>query len=581
VDEAQHGPLSGSSSTGDDVATGEFGSFDLLLSLAVPVEDETSDQVRRRVEVGKLGEMPTESEFAGAQEPTGRRVAVLDAPRPREVATAASRATHARRRRTSRLSIPLTAVLTIQTALSLRLIWSNTAFNDEALYLWAGHLELAHILHGAPVPAFQTYFSGAAVIYPPLGALADSLGGLAGARVLSLAFMLGATSLLYGATSALFGRRAGNIAAASFVALGTVQFVGAFATYDAMALFLMALAAWIVVKARGWPSEPLLIIGGIVLALADATKYPTALWDPVVIALAALTATEGSWLRSVARSARLAIYIGLPLAAGLRFGGHSYLQGVLFTTLARGHGNVPAVAVLRDSVVWIGIIFIIALRGLVIADSMRTRLLCGTMALAVVLAPLEQARIHTLTSLDKHVAFGAWFGAIAVGYVLAQAVDTSKYAGLRIPIGTVMFITVLGLVQSSGFYTEWPDSAKMVAAIASASSESPGPILAEQGAVVNYYMQAPPDVVTNTFGFVYWNAYERKEVRGNAAYEAAIRSHYFKIIEIDYSFPARLARDRLIVRTVKSTPGYRLVAEIPWRGAAFGRREFLVWRYQA
>ena len=62
----------------------------------------------------------------------------------------------------------LVAILTVQAVLSLRLVWANTAFLDEATYLFAGHAELAHWLHGAPPPSFATYFSGAPVIYPPL-----------------------------------------------------------------------------------------------------------------------------------------------------------------------------------------------------------------------------------------------------------------------------------------------------------------------------------------------------------------------------------------------------------------------------
>src|SRR5579863_1731300 len=222
-------------------------------------------------------------------------------------------------------SVPLLAVLALQTFLSLRLIWSRTASNDEALYLWAGHLELAHILHGTPVPGFQTYFSGAPFIYPPLGAVADSLGGLAAARILSLAFMLGATVLVYGTTRQLFGRRAGEIGAGSFGLLGSAEFLGAFATYDAMALFLLALAAYLVVLARGWFSEPLLIAAGLVLALADATKYPTTLWNPVLISLAALTATRGGWLRQSSRAVRLALYTSAPIVVALlRLGRSSY-----------------------------------------------------------------------------------------------------------------------------------------------------------------------------------------------------------------------------------------------------------------
>ncbi|HEX3925252.1 MAG TPA: glycosyltransferase family 39 protein, partial [Streptosporangiaceae bacterium] len=144
---------------------------------------------------------------------------------------------------------PLAAVLIVQAVLSLRLVWVNTAFQDEATYLWAGHLEWANWLHGTPVPPFAAYFSGAPVIYPPLGALADSIGGLAAARILSLVFMLGATALLWGAADRLYGRRPAFFAAALFAVMGPTLHLGAFATYDAMAVFLVALATWLVVRA--------------------------------------------------------------------------------------------------------------------------------------------------------------------------------------------------------------------------------------------------------------------------------------------------------------------------------------------
>src|SRR6202012_5420254 len=97
---------------------------------------------------------------------------------------------------------------------------------------------------GTPVPGYSSYFSGAPVLYPPLGALADSLGGLAGARILSLAFMLGATALLWSMTGKLFGGRAAGCAAALFAVLGPTLRLGAFATFDPMALLLLAAAAW-------------------------------------------------------------------------------------------------------------------------------------------------------------------------------------------------------------------------------------------------------------------------------------------------------------------------------------------------
>ena len=183
----------------------------------------------------------------------------------------------------------LIAILTVQAVLCLRLVWSNTAYIDEATYLWAGHLEIAHLLHGTPVPPFQSWFSGAPVIYPPLAAVADHLGGLTGARFLSLIFMIGATALLWNVTSRLFGYRAAFFAAALFAVLGPTQFLGALATYDAMALLLLAASVWCVVAARDRGDSTLLLVAGTAaLALANAAKYATALFDPVVVVLAAL-----------------------------------------------------------------------------------------------------------------------------------------------------------------------------------------------------------------------------------------------------------------------------------------------------
>ena len=146
--------------------------------------------------------------------------------------------------------------------LSLRLVWANTASLDEATYLFAGHAELVHWLHGAPPPSFATYFSGAPVIYPPLAALAASTGGLTAARLLSLAFMLGATGLLWAPRRSCSADRSAFFAAALFAVAGPTQALGAFATYDAMALFLLAASAWCVVSAQDRDNSSLLLAAG-------------------------------------------------------------------------------------------------------------------------------------------------------------------------------------------------------------------------------------------------------------------------------------------------------------------------------
>jgi len=247
---------------------------------------------------------------------------------------------------------PLLVVLAAQAALSLRLVWSNTAFQDEALYLRAGHLEWDHWLHGAAIPAFPSYMSGAPVLYPPLGALADTVGGLAGARILSLGFMLAATALLWATTARLFGQRAALLATGLFATLAGTQFLGAFATYDAMALLLLALAAWLGVRSAScaFPARTALLgWAGAMLALADAVKYATTLFTLVVIVLAALAVarTQGARAGWAAAGSVFGSWLVVVLVA-VRLAGPMYWQGVQVTTLDRPLSTAAVSLVLRN-----------------------------------------------------------------------------------------------------------------------------------------------------------------------------------------------------------------------------------------
>ena len=131
--------------------------------------------------------------------------------------------------------------MVLQAVLTLRM--SNTAFEDEGLYLYVGHLEIRHFLHGAALQGdYPSYFSGAPVLYPVLGALADSIGGLAAARALSLLEMLAVTGLIYAMSRRLFNERVALCAAIGFAVTEPALFLGHLATYDATALFLLTLA---------------------------------------------------------------------------------------------------------------------------------------------------------------------------------------------------------------------------------------------------------------------------------------------------------------------------------------------------
>jgi 4-amino-4-deoxy-L-arabinose transferase-like glycosyltransferase len=459
-------------------------------------------------------------------------------------------------------SWPLLAVLAVQAALSLRLIWSNTAFQDEALYLRAGHLEWARWLHHAPIPGFPAYFSGAPVIYPPLGALADSVGGLAAARILSLCFMLGVTSLLWGTTVRLYGLRAAVLAAALFATLAGTQFLGAFATFDAMALFLLSLAVWLGVRSADGEFRTrtaLLVASGCSLALADVVKYATALFTPVVIIVVALAARgRRPRARLTAVLAVLGSWLALA-AAAVAAGGHQYWLGLETSTLARAGSNVPVSAVLQHAYVWTSLILVLAVLGVLLARRSETggKLLPAVLAVAALLAPAEQARLHTTVSLQKHVVFGAWFAAIAAGYAMARLsrVDPGRgwAAVLALPIAASTLFGSMG--QAASLYRVWPNSTSLVSVLRSSVRAHPGDYLAEDYDVEAYYLRAqvPWQRWSDTYFFSYPGA-----LPGGPSYQAAIDHHFFSLVILD--FGDTVATDRQIGSDMHHAGGYYILA---------------------
>jgi len=463
---------------------------------------------------------------------------------------------------------PLVVVLMLQLALSLRLIWSNTAFGDEALYLWAGHLEWAHWLHGMPIPDFASYFSGAPVVYPPIGAVADAIGGLAAARALSMIFMLVSTMLVYlTARSLLFDKRAAFYSAAVFALLGPTISL-AFATYDAMALMLIALSALLAVRAAGRCPDLFLIPAGLAMALANITKYASALWDPAVIALAIAAAWhEGPWLR-ILRPARLAAYAGCALVIALfRLGRPTYEHGVLATTLARPSGTAPPLSVLGDGLNYIGPVIVLSLLAVIASrwGSNRIRFLCICVTIACLLAPVNQARIHTLTSLHKHVVFGAWFAAIAAGYVISQANRLQLERSWRVAVcaAAVIPLTLIAFDVSGGLY-QWAPSNNLVATMKPLlrSEQAHYLIDPESANILYYYLHA--NVYPGELSLVqcsWWDPALRRQLQGPSACAAAIKAGYYNLIETDDAAngPEGTPAENAVWRAIRSSGKYRMI----------------------
>ena len=528
---------------------------------------------------------------------SGRHIA--SEPRPSTM----DRPVHRAPRRTSLAPpgwLPLLAVLVAQALLSVRLLGADTAFQDEATYLWAGHLEWAGLLHGSSVPPFATYFSGAPVIYPPLGALADSVGGLTGARLLSLAFMLGSTVLLWDLTRRLFGRRAAFFAAALFALLGPTLHLGAFATYDAMSMFLLALATWCVAGAgaRGEATSRM-AVGGVALALANATAYSTVLFDPVVIALALLIAWPAGRRVAVRRCATLLTVTVALLVAGLLLGGGSYLTGVTETTLDRAAGSDPVLSVLGNAWSWTGVVLVLAwcgvFSGWAARRGRRQIWLLAVLAVAALLGPLEQASLHTSASLNKHTDLGAWFAAIAAGYAADAFIAAAPPGRSRLltAAGCVLalaFPAFFGLTQSWTFATAWPDSASFVAIFRPLAAH--GNLLVETPGPARYYLpsgtqwrrwSSTRNIILPNGASTGGPARAGVVAGGDpAVFARYISQGYFSVVALNFADTTALDRQ---IRADLTRSHYHIIQVVPYNPPGTSGTDldgtYVIWRYRA
>jgi hypothetical protein len=498
---------------------------------------------------------------------------------------------------------PLLVVLAVQAGLSLRLLRADTASQGEALYLRAGHLEWAHWLHGTPIPPFPKYFSGAPDIYPPIAAAADSIGGLAGARVLSLAFMLGATILLWSTTGRLFGRRAAFFASALFALLGTTLHLGVFATYDAMSVFLVALATWCVIRpgARG-PATGWMLAGAGVLALANAAAYTTLLFDPLVAALALLTSPWTS--RGLLAARRAGTVLGgtaalLGLAVAADRGG--YLGGFERTMLTRVAGSASAQSVLGQSWYWAGLLLLLAVSGIIVSVASRQAaaqsVLLAFLTAALIFGPLEQAHLHTVASLNHHVGLGAWFAAIAAGYavdrlVAAAPVGRSRAVTCGACVVALVFPACLGIAQSRNFSADWPNASAFLKVFGPLADHGNGPLLVEDPSVAEYYLPAGAQWqrwsstrnITLPSGTYTGGPGSGVSVTGagNApVYASYIARGYFSLVALN--FTDTIGLDRQIAAALRRNPHYHVIQVVPYgmEIRPVGQGSYVIWQWQA
>ena len=443
------------------------------------------------------------------------------------------------------------------------------------------------MLHGVSIPLFPTYFSGAPVIYPPLGALADSVGGLTGARILSMLFILGATVLLWATSRRLYGERTAFFAAGLWVALGPTQRLSAFATFDPMALFFVALAAWFATGGRRQREVTRwMLAGACAMVFANATKYATALFDPIIVGLAFLSGYPADRKDAPRRAAYLLAVAVTLIISVLEINQHWYLTGIEQTTLARQDGVSPISLVLHSAWDWTTVMVVLGL--LTIAIGIRTeppagRWLLLLLAGSAALVPAEQARIHTYTSLSKHVDFGAWFAAIAAGYAADRGLGWVRSRGaqrvLTVAVSLLLAPVVLtGTAQADKLFV-WPGTKNLIPVLRPLTAHG-GNFLADPEPSLEYYL---PRTSWRQWSSVYSitlpsGKRQAMDTGAFGPYRARLAAHYFSVVVL--AFTDRPSLDDAIARYLSTDRDYRFVGRIPFsdRGATTG--SYLVWAYR-
>jgi len=495
--------------------------------------------------------------------------------------------------------LPLAIILAVQTVLSARLIPRGIATPDESLYIYSGHQLISELWHGGGSPYYETFFSGAPDLYPVLAATIDHLGGLAAVRLASLFFMLISTALLYATARRIFGYWPAVTAAGLFAGLGITQALGALATYDALSLMLTAAAAYCAVRAARDDAHAAQWLAFVPLALlaANAVKYASVLFDPVVFGLAALFISHKGWKVAAQRFVALSTATLLLIILAVYLAGSAYFKGIAFTTLARKTGTqviisdvyAPTHAIILSWWDWAGAILIIGvlalLMSMLIFRERRNAAVLAILLSASVLVIAEYVHLHALTSFSKHADFGAWFTCMGGGYALARAAELARRSYVKFPLIAVALTAAIfvGLHYSdSGIggqlrdsrlfvllkpYLELKNGRYLLGGVLDTQMIYTEHINAAWYQYVddNYIKYPIPSRGGDSHGQATGLACTRlgpncMYLEGIAGYQAAIRAHWFTLISMAGS--RGTLQDAEIEQAVERSPGYVLLTTV-------------------
>jgi hypothetical protein len=479
----------------------------------------------------------------------------------------------------------LSLILAFQALLSWMLL-QNTAFQDEALYIYAGQQIWRSWLGGPPVTDSYSYtFSGYPYIYPIIGGGLNMIGGIELVRAFSLLCMLVVTACGYYVTKELFNQRSAVFAAIFFVCQGPVLFLSRLSTYDPFCFCMLALGTVVAVKASQARRPWRVLCVSPFLVLAFGAKYGGLLFIPSIIAMLALcTLTRWGWrsmlLRVLLCIFSLSVLGGLAAALVLHFD-PKMVHGLNATTINRMVIEVYSRWGLVEHVIgMVGLSYVVGFAGLAFAR--KKNLLVVLLLLgSSLLIPAYHIYKTELISLDKHLGFSMFFLMPVAGYALASFSDirgifvSGRYWLSSVAICLVLFL--IGGQEARDMYSTWPATDQLAQVLATQVRLAGGRYLAEQFEVSRYNLRDD----TYTWQWTGLDFFEYTDKQGHyyfdrEAYVHAVNDGYFNLIQLNYGYN-NLQNSTVIVNAIKNSKKYVLIDKIPYQDF-YGTGYFWIWR---
>ena len=482
---------------------------------------------------------------------------------------------------------PLSLILMMQAILSLVTL-RNTAFQDEALYLYAGQQIVRYWMGGpAPLENYAFYFSGYPNVYPALGGALDMLGGLELARGFSLCCMLGVNAVIYFSTRKFFEAPAALFASAIYAGVGEVLFLGRLATFDAFCLFLIALATGIALHVGISRHAWLALLPGPLLVLAVLAKYAALIFVFPVLGMMALCllAFQG-WRPMIQRLA-----LGLDALIMSLIVTYLYMDKSAFHAINGSTTNRTPLIMESHLTLFLhvlqmgGVVYAAALVGVVIIFKRypRMRLLAALFYVTSWLMPVYHIYKEEAVSLDKHIAYGLFFAAPLAGYALAWLSGSAERAFANasgrswlIGVSVVLIVFTLGLGQSQTLYGEWANTSGLSYVLHTQMRDGSGRYLIEDIEVARFDAK---DVTQpwqwNGVQYFYYSDSAHPRLLGDPALAQAIQDRYFALIEL--SFNAHPEEAHFIAERMVAAKNYDLIAKVQFQNS-FGIGYFYIFR---